>query len=38
MPENSSAENFYLEVEDRLRPLALPLAQPRPGDWLAEHR
>ncbi len=27
----------YLELEQRLRPLAEPLPPPRPGDWLAEH-
>ena len=27
----------YLELEERLRPLADPLPRPRPGDWLAEH-
>jgi archaemetzincin len=30
-------ENFYPEVEDRLRHLAEPLPPPRPGDWLAQH-
>jgi hypothetical protein len=27
----------YLELEEKLRPLAEPLPPPRPGDWLAEH-
>lgn len=27
----------YLELEQKLRPLADPLPPPRPGDWLAEH-
>ena len=27
----------YLEVEEKLRPLADSLSRPRPGDWLAEH-
>jgi archaemetzincin len=27
----------YLELEEKLRPLADPLPRPRPGDWLAEH-
>lgn len=27
----------YLELEQKLRPLAQPLPRPRPGDWLAEH-
>ena len=27
----------YLELEEKLRPLADPLPPPRPGDWLAEH-
>jgi pimeloyl-ACP methyl ester carboxylesterase len=27
----------YLDVEQKLRPLADPLPPPRPGDWLAEH-
>lgn len=30
-------ENLFPEIEDRLRPLALPLAEPEAGDWLAEH-
>jgi hypothetical protein len=28
---------FYLELEEKLRPLADPLPSPRPGEWLAEH-
>ena len=28
---------LFLEVEEKLRPLADPLPPPRPGDWLAEH-
>jgi archaemetzincin len=31
MPES------YLALEEKLRPLAVPLPPPRPGDWLAEH-
>ena len=31
-------ERTYAEVETRLRPLAIPLAKPEPGDWLAEHQ
>jgi archaemetzincin len=31
-------DNFYPEIEDRLCPLAEPLARRRAGDWLAEHR
>ena len=31
-------ERKYDEVEARLRPLALPLGEPQPGDWLAEHK
>jgi hypothetical protein len=27
----------YLELEEKLRPLADPLPAPRLGDWLAEH-
>src|SRR5918996_1078017 len=27
----------YLDLEEKLRPLADPLPAPRPGDWLAEH-
>jgi archaemetzincin len=27
----------YLQLEERLRPLADPLPPPRPGDWLTEH-
>jgi hypothetical protein len=30
--------NRYPEIEGKLRPLALPLEKPGPGDWLAEHR
>jgi archaemetzincin len=30
-------ENLYPQIEDRLRPLALPLEEPEIGDWLAEH-
>ena len=30
-------EHLYPEIEDRLRPLALPLEEPEVGDWLAEH-
>ena len=26
------------DVETKLKPLAQPLAKPRPGDWLAEHK
>ena len=37
MPENTSAENLYPEVEERLRPLAFPLERPQPGDWLSMH-
>lgn len=37
-PEHSMTEIRYADLEDRLRPLAEPLAPPRPGDWLAEHR
>src|SRR5262245_25352235 len=37
MPDRVPTENTYPEVEDRLRPLADPLPDPRPGDWLAEH-
>src|SRR5947209_14761456 len=35
---NDPLENDYLEIEERLRPLASPLEEPGPGDWLAEHR
>src|SRR5437868_12948557 len=35
---DGGAENLYPEVEDRLRPLAVPLEEPEVGDWLAEHR
>ena len=31
-------ERMYAEVESKLRPLATPLAKPKPGDWLAEHK
>ncbi len=30
-------ERLYPEIEDRLGPLAEPMAEPRAGDWLAEH-
>jgi archaemetzincin len=30
--------NLYPEIEGKLCPLALPLDEPGPGDWLAEHR
>jgi archaemetzincin len=32
------AERKYDEVEAKLRPLAQPLGEPQPGDWLAEHK
>jgi archaemetzincin len=38
---SSAAEpkaRMYAEVESKLRPLATPLAKPKPGDWLAEHK
>jgi archaemetzincin len=37
MPAGESSEQCYPEVEDRLRPLTAPLAEPEAGDWLAEH-
>jgi archaemetzincin len=37
MNTDKSKENVFPEIEDRLRPLAFPLEQPRLGDWLAEH-
>jgi archaemetzincin len=37
MPAEPSADNYYPEVEARLRPLAEPLPEPEAGDWLAEH-
>lgn len=36
--EDRHEERLFPEVEDRLRPLAAPLAEPEIGDWLAEHR
>src|SRR5262245_27853975 len=33
-----SQERLYAEFEAKLKPLAIPLAEPQPGDWLAEHR
>jgi archaemetzincin len=36
-PAAEPKERMYGEVETRLRPLAIPLAKPKPGDWLAEH-
>jgi archaemetzincin len=38
MATQDRPENLYPDIEDRLRPLALPLAEPEIGDWLAEHR
>jgi hypothetical protein len=35
--EQGIMPEFYLELEEKLRPLADPLPRPRPGDWLAEH-
>jgi archaemetzincin len=37
MSKATPTENLYLEIEERLRPLAKPLDAPREGDWLAEH-
>jgi archaemetzincin len=37
MAAEAPTENDYPEIEDRLRPLAEPLEEPQPGDWLAEH-
>jgi archaemetzincin len=37
MPAETPSESLYPEVEQRLVPLAEPLPEPRPGDWLAEH-
>jgi archaemetzincin len=34
---DGTPEQLYPEIEERLRPLARPLAAPRVGDWLAEH-
>jgi hypothetical protein len=33
----SSSENLFAEIEEKLRPRALPLEEPEVGDWLAEH-
>jgi len=33
----SAGEWPFAEVEQQLRPLATPLAEPEAGDWLAEH-
>jgi archaemetzincin len=38
MAERKQTDDFFPEIEDRLRALAEPLEDPRPGDWLAEHR
>src|SRR5262249_47924565 len=38
MSAGERPENLFPEIEDRLRPLAIPLGEPREGDWLAEHR
>src|SRR6186713_188422 len=34
----SASERSYAEIETRLRPLAKPLGNPQPGEWLAEHK
>jgi len=31
-------ERTFAEVESKLRPIAIPLAKSKPGDWLAEHK
>ncbi len=31
-------ERDYVEIEQRLTPLATPLPKPRPSDWLARHK
>jgi archaemetzincin len=38
MANEAPAERLYPEVEDKLRPLTMPLEEPQIGDWLAEHR
>lgn len=38
MTSIAGSDSDHLAVEDALRPLALPLEPPRPGDWLGEHR
>jgi hypothetical protein len=35
--EFATDDNSYPGLEGKLRPLAVRLPAPRPGDWLAEH-
>lgn len=35
---HSEIEHDFPDLEDRLRPLAQPIGQPEPGDWLTTHR
>jgi hypothetical protein len=37
MTVDDRQDNLYPDIEDRLRPLAVPLTKPQIGDWLAEH-
>jgi archaemetzincin len=37
MSEIRRSDNFYPEIEEKLRALAAPLPVPEVGDWLAEH-
>lgn len=37
-PAAEPRERTYAEVETKLRPIAIPLAKAKPGDWLAEHK
>ena len=37
-PAADPKERTYAEVESKLRPIAIPLAKAKPGEWLAEHK
>lgn len=37
-PAAEPRERTYAEVETKLRPIAIPLAKAKPGEWLAEHK
>ncbi len=38
IPAAEPRERTYAEVETKLRPIAIPLAKAKPGEWLAEHK
>ncbi len=37
-PAAEPKERMYAEVESKLRGVAIPLAKPKAGDWLAKHK